>query len=281
VSQAVGEPGGPARRFRAAYAEHRRREGRGDGGADELLALPYIEHGSLAAQWRVRARTYERFLRTVLNSRADEVGDRPLHILDLGAGNGWLCYRLCRLGQHAVALDWRSDTVDGLGATAAYGPHLPQLFPRVAAPFDALPFRHGTFDIAVFNASLHYCTDLHATIAEATRVMQPGGRVAVLDSPFYRRAQDGEAMVAQKHRGAADEFGSLRDDLLALPSIEFLTDERLSDASDGLNLVWRRHRVRYPWWYELRPLWAALRRRRRPSRFDVWEGRLVGGANRG
>ena len=38
--------------------------------------------------------------------------------------------------------------------------------------------------------------------------------------------------------------------------------------------VWRRHRVLYPLWYELRPLVARLKRRRRPSRFDLWTARV-------
>jgi hypothetical protein len=57
--------------------------------------------------------------------------------------------------------------------------------------------------------------------------------------------------------------------LLTPPFIEYLTRERLNSASD--NLVWQRHRVRYPLWYELRPIVARLRRRRPPSRFDLWE----------
>ena len=78
-------------------------------------------------------------------------------------------------------------------------------------------------------------------------------------------------MVAEKHRESYHRFGERADDLLALPFVEFLTRERLAAASRGLGLSWRRHRVRYPLWYELRPLVARLRRRRLPSRFDMWE----------
>ena len=74
-------------------------------------------------------------------------------------------------------------------------------------------------------------------------------------------------MVAAKHEGADARFGTRAETLLALPFIEFLTRERLAAASP---LAWTRHRVRYPLWYELRPLFAALRGARRPSRFDLW-----------
>ncbi len=102
----------------------------------------------------------------------------------------------------------------------------------------------------------------------------PGGVVAILDSPFYRRSADGEAMVREKHQLAAQRFEQRAPSLLGLPHIEFLTGERLADASEPLALAWARHRVRYPLWYELRPVAAFLRRARAPSRFDVWTARI-------
>jgi SAM-dependent methyltransferase len=263
-----------ARRFRAAYAAHRAAEGRGGGGTAELLALPYLRSGALAAQWSVRARTYDRFYRAVIAPLGRARG-RPLVVLDLGAGTGWMCFRLRRAGHRAVAADGRTDHVDGLGAAAGYAPHLDRMFGRAAASFEALPFAGRSFDVVAFGAALHYATDLAGTLGEAARVARPGGRLAILDSPFYRRASDGDAMVAAKRDAGARTFGPLADDLLAPPAIEYLTADGLRDASRAHGLVWRRHRVRYPLWYELRPVIAALRRGRRPSRFDLWTAEIA------
>jgi SAM-dependent methyltransferase len=257
-------------RFRAAYADRREVEGRGSGGVAELLALPYLRGGPLARQWAVRARSYARLLDAVVAPLARTVGPRPLSILDLGAGNGWLCYRLTLRGHRCLALDWRRDAVDGLGAGAAYAGHLPTAFLRVAASFEAIPLERG-FDLVVFNAAVHYASSLDSTIAEAVRVTLPGGRIVILDSPFYRRGTDGERMVAEKRETALREWGDAAADLLALPMIEYLTADRLAQASAPHGLSWRRHPVRYPLWYELRPLAARVRGRRPPSRFDVWE----------
>ncbi len=272
VSQRPVQPPGVGARFRQAYAEHRRREGRAEGGVAHLLTLPYVEHGPWAGQWRVRSRTYERFLDAVVAPMERTTRGRPLRVLDLGAGNAWLCFRLSGRGHEAVALDWRHDEIDGLGAARGYAGHVEPLFARVAASFEALPFPDAWCDLAVFNASLHYTTDLAATLAEAVRVLVPTGIVAILDSPFYQNARDGDAMVAEKRSGLALDFGAAQADLLALSSIEYLTRDRLLDSSSGLGLSWRRSRVRYPLSYELRPLLAALRGRRAPSRFDVWQG---------
>lgn len=258
------------RRFREAYAAHRAAEGRGNDGAAHVRVLPYVARGALAQQWRVRAKTFECFMRRVVRPR--EHAGRALTVIDLGAGNGWLCHRLGARGHRALALDVRTDTVDGLGAgTPIWRASPPGVLP-VAADFAAIPIAPRTADLVVFNASLHYAIDLVAVVREARRVARDDGAIVVLDSPFYASAADGEAMVAEKRRAAPETFGASAEVLTALPFIEYLTRTRLEEASRGVVRDWRRHRVRYPPGYELRPLVARIEGRRRPSRFDVWEG---------
>ena len=251
--------------FYIEYARHRAEEGRAYS-AEALLSLPYLKDGALAAQWQVRAKTYEAFAAEVLIPMG--TARRPLEILDLGAGNGWLSYRLARMGHRATALDIRDDDIDGLGAAQEFLRRHPGAFSCVAAPFEAIPLADASFDIAVFNASLHYARDLPQVLAEARRVVRPGGMLAIMDSPFYARQADGEAMMTEKRAQGQAMFGARSTTLLQPDFIEYLPVKRLADALPGL--TWRRHPVRYPLWYELRPLSAWLRRRRRPSRFDLW-----------
>lgn len=255
--------------FFAEYARHRAQEGRGYSG-DDLLSLPYLKEGPLAPQWRVRARTYEAFAAEVVIPMG--IASRPLEILDLGAGNGWLSYRLARLGHRATALDARDDDVDGLGAAREFLSREPGVFSCIAARFEDIPLPDASFDIAVFNASLHYARNLRHVLAEARRVVRPGGALAIMDSPFYARESDGAAMVAEKRARGEAMFGTRSAVLLEPEFIEYLTPKRLADASAGL--AWRRHQVRYPLWYELRPLSAWLKGRRPPSRFDLWTARI-------
>jgi SAM-dependent methyltransferase len=259
----------PGAAFRAEYGAHRAAEGRGYSGA-QLLALPYLETGPHARQWAVRARSFDAFMRRVLEPAIAALA-RPLSVLDLGAGNGWLCHRVSLAGCEATAVDLRDDAIDGLGAGAPFQYESARRFDRVAASFDMLPLRDASFDIALFNASLHYATDLRATLREARRVVRRGGRLVIVDSPFYATSSMGEAMVREKRREAMNVFGRRADALLGISFIEYLTAERLADGSAGLGLAWRRHRVRYPLWYETRGVVARLRGRRAPSRFDLWE----------
>lgn len=247
--------------FASEYARHRAQEGRGYSG-EQLFQLPHLKTGPHIAQWAVRARTFEAFMKCVLRPTAMKEG-RALAVLDLGAGNGWLSYRVALEGHHAFALDIRTDGVDGLGASAPLRRQAPGM-DCIVAPFEAVPLPPGTIDVALFNASLHYATNLRQVLCEAIRVTRRGGHIAILDSPFYARESDGLAMVSEKRR----RFGASAEVLMGLPFIEFLTRERLKDAAP--ELAWKRHRVTYPLVYELRPLLAALTFKRRPSRFDLW-----------
>lgn len=247
--------------FAREYARHRADEGRGYRG-EQLLALPYLRSGPHARQWKIRARTFDALVSRLVQPMAEQLG-RRLDVLDLGAGNGWLSYRLALDGHHSFALDIRADDVDGLGAAGAFRQRAATM-KCIVAPFDDVALPSASVDLAVFNASVHYATDLGTVLREVSRVVRDGGRIVIMDSPFYDREADGAAMVAEKRR----RFGARAKDLMALPFIEFLTPERLRNAAP--ELAWTRHRVRYPLAYELRPMIAAIAGRRRPSRFDLW-----------
>ncbi|HJP68756.1 MAG TPA: class I SAM-dependent methyltransferase [Sphingomicrobium sp.] len=250
--------------FAREYGRFRAEEGRGYRGRT-LFELPYVRSGPHAGQWAVRSRTFDAFMAEVLLPAASQSVEQ-LTVMDLGAGNGWLSYRIASEGHRAIAIDIRDDSVDGLGAA---DPFLKRAhFMRcLIASFDAVPLPSASVDIAVFNASLHYATDLHRVLAEAQRLTKPGGQIAILDSPFYRSEAEGAAMVAEKRR----KFGKRAELLMALPFVEFLTVQRLREAAP--DLAWVRHKVRYGLAYELRPFLAAIRGKRRPSRFDLWVAR--------
>ena len=254
--------------FRREYAAHRASEGRALD-ASALFELPYLHAGPLARQWEVRARSFDAFVSNVLQPLSERRA-RSLDVADLGAGNGWLSWRLAAQGHAAVAVDVRDDDVDGLGAARPFVDRAPDRVTRCVASFDHVPLGNGSCDLVVFNASLHYSTHLPTTLREACRVLRAGGRLVVIDSPFYEREADGEAMREEKRRNANASFGSRAAALMALSFVEYLTRDRLEAASTDVR--WVRHRVRYPMWYEMRPVIARLNGRRAPSRFDVWEG---------
>jgi len=250
------------RRFLADYAKIRSAEGRGSPDSAYYRALPFVDlTGRNSSQWRIRARTFEYFRRRILPPR-------PCRILDLGAGNGWLSYRLARMGHSPVAVDIFADARDGLGAAR----HYPLRFPAVEADFNDLPFPAASFDLAVFNSSIHYSDDYRKTLAAARRCLRLGGRAVVLDSPIYRRREHGEAMRAERQESFERQYG-LRSE--ALGSIEFFDEEMLQALARSLSLTWKIHRPWYGWRWHLRPAQAWLKRRRPPSRFWILEASFL------
>ena len=188
------------------YEHVRRKEGR-DFNDDpaEYLTLPYLSAKSPHTfEWAVRAATYRLIVKRLLERW-------PLRILDLGAGNCWLSYRLASAGHMPVAADLTVNDFDGLGAARHYRPALDTMFLRCQSEVDALPFPNGTFDIVLFNGSFHYSTDYATTLTEALRVLTSGGSVVIADSPVYHDADSGRQMLRETHERFQRLYGFRSD----------------------------------------------------------------------
>lgn len=242
-------------RFLSDYATIRKAEGRGSNSREYYLALPYEDLSERnSEQWRIRARTYRYFEKHLLQAES-------LDILDLGAGNGWMSYRLAQRGRRPVAVDIFTDPQDGLAAAREYG-----LFPVVEAEFDRLPFAAGQFDLAIFNSSLHYSTDYHGTLSEARRCLKPSGSIVVLDSPLYKLREHGELMRRERHAQFQKQYGFPSD---SIANLEYLDEPQLAELSRSLGFRWQIYQPWYGWNWLLRPLKARLQGRRPPSRFCI------------
>ncbi len=254
-------------RFLEEYRQIRYAEGRGSDDPAYYRELPFRDlTGRNSAMWQMRGATYRYFERRIL-APLERTAARPLDILDLGAGNGWMSYRLSLRQHRPWPVDIFVDPRDGLLAAR----HYPQALPAVAAEFDRLPFGSASFDLAVFNSSFHYSTSYEVTLRETRRCLRPGGLLVILDSPVYRMRRDGERMVAERHADFEKRYGFRSD---AMPSIEFLDEQGLRDLSRTLGLRWTIYRPWYGWRWHVRPLRAWLRRKRPPSRFWILAGRF-------
>jgi ubiquinone/menaquinone biosynthesis C-methylase UbiE len=254
-------------RFLADYTKIRHAEGRGSNDAEYYRALPYRDlSGNNAAQWRIRACSFRHFERRILRGMEGESG-HPLRILDLGAGNGWMSWRLALRRHWVVALDIFRDERDGLGALSRY----PITLAGVAAEFDSLPFGDSSFDAVVFNSSFHYSSDYARTLREARRCLRPTGRLIIMDSPLYECRAHGEMMRAERHAQFESLYGFRSE---AQQSIEYLDRRMLDELARELEIEWQ---ICSPWYgvrWALRPLRARLRGRRPPSKFVILTGRF-------
>jgi ubiquinone/menaquinone biosynthesis C-methylase UbiE len=245
--------------FLSDYQRIRSAEGRGAGTSEYYRALPFQDlSGRNSWQWHMRARTFRYFADKLLPKH-------PCDILDLGAGNCWLSYRLRERGHRPVAVDIFSDAMDGLRAVR----HYPESFPAVEADFDSLPFPNNRFDLILYNASIHYSADYSRTLREARRCLRPGGRFLILDSPMYARREHGEQMKSERQAQFQNQYGFRSE---ALGSIEYFDRAMLQELSAELRVCWTIYRPWYGWRWHLRPLQARWKGKRPPSSFWILQG---------
>jgi SAM-dependent methyltransferase len=246
------------------YEQIRAEEERGSESDAFYLGLPYRDlSGRNGNQWRIRAFTFDYLMTRIFTPHL-----RPgARILDLGAGNGWMCYRLALAGFRPVAVDLLINDRDGLGAAKRYGNYLAQPFPRFQSELARLPFQDGQFDAVLFNASFHYAEDAEAALREALRCACRGGIVVISDTPWYSSEDSGNEMVAERRDHFLRRYKTAS---ASIDSIEFLTDSRLEHLEERLSIRWTIHSPGYGFRWAVRPVLARLRHRREPARFRIY-----------
>jgi ubiquinone/menaquinone biosynthesis C-methylase UbiE len=100
-------------------------------------------------------------------------------VLDLGCGGGHVSFAMAPHAAAVVAYDL-SDDMLGVVATEAARRGLTQLHTQ-AGRAEALPFDDAAFDIVATRFSAHDWYDVRTGLAEARRVLKPGGKLVVVD----------------------------------------------------------------------------------------------------
>tara|TARA_Y100001970_G_scaffold293261_1_gene438868 strand:+ start:1562 stop:2257 length:696 start_codon:yes stop_codon:yes gene_type:complete len=92
-------------------------------------------------------------------------------VLDLACGTGDFCNDLLRFGLDPVGLDFSAGMLEAAGTDA----------PLVRADALRLPVLAGSVDGATCGFALRNLTELTPFFEELSRVLKPGGRIALLD----------------------------------------------------------------------------------------------------
>jgi ubiquinone/menaquinone biosynthesis C-methylase UbiE len=103
---------------------------------------------------------------------------KPARVLDIGCGTGKLARRLAQRGSSVVGLDLCEPMVrQARGKLNGDGSRV-----RLAVgDSEHLPFAAGSFDAVTCSNSFHHYPNQAAVVREMFRVLQPGGRLLVLD----------------------------------------------------------------------------------------------------
>jgi len=103
----------------------------------------------------------------------------PMVIADLGAGEGTFSQLLARRSKKVIAVD-NSEKMVEYGRELARKHGVKNLEYR-KGDLEEVPIRDATVDLAFFSQSLHHAQHPECAVAEASRILKPGGRIVVLD----------------------------------------------------------------------------------------------------
>tara|TARA_Y100000588_G_C13966926_1_gene801236 strand:- start:295 stop:876 length:582 start_codon:yes stop_codon:yes gene_type:complete len=96
---------------------------------------------------------------------------RDAKVLDLACGTGDFCNDLLRFGLDPIGLDFSAGMLEAAGTDA----------PLMRADALRLPVLTGSMDGATCGFALRNLTELTPFFEELSRVLRPGGRIALLD----------------------------------------------------------------------------------------------------
>ena len=103
----------------------------------------------------------------------------PMVIADLGAGEGTFSQLLARRSKKVIAVD-NSEKMVEYGRELARKRGVKNLEYR-KGDLEEVPIRDATVDLAFFSQALHHAQHPERAVAEAYRILKPGGRIVVLD----------------------------------------------------------------------------------------------------
>jgi SAM-dependent methyltransferase len=138
--------------------------------------IQYLPDFSIhSKEWEIRKRSSGRLL-SYLGKRR-----KFLRILEVGCGNGWLAAKMAGLPKtYVVGLDLNLAEINQANRVFKK-PNLEFIYDS----FTDNTFDKEKFDVVVFAASLQYFPSVVAVLRQAERVLNRGGEIHIIDTPFY------------------------------------------------------------------------------------------------
>ncbi|HEX5474829.1 MAG TPA: metalloregulator ArsR/SmtB family transcription factor [Vicinamibacterales bacterium] len=103
----------------------------------------------------------------------------PLRVADIGCGEGYLAIEAAQFATRVVAIDHSAPVLTRARELARRRGVTNIVWRR--GQIEKLPLRNESMDVALLSQALHHAADPARALAEAARVVVPGGRVLILD----------------------------------------------------------------------------------------------------
>ena len=217
----------------------------GEGGVTLTKSFKQLEYEG----WTARATTFDDHFAEMTSAAIEPILDSfgPLggkRLLDIGCGTGHLVAAAARRGAEVLGVDF-AETMVARARSNYPGAAFRQ------GDAEALDLADASFDAVACSFALLHLSDQEAAVAEACRVLRPGGRYAFT---IWRGPEDGCEFFALT-RGAIETQGSADVGLPAAPAADRLADPAVvsevltaagfvEPALKDLPLIWRNRSAR-------------------------------------
>ena len=111
----------------------------------------------------------------------------PLVVADLGAGEGASALLLAQRAKKVIAVDSSAKMIE-VGREQALRHGVKNIDYRLG-DMEEIPIGDGEVDLVFFSQSLHHALHPELALAEAARILVPGGRIVILDLVRHRFEQ--------------------------------------------------------------------------------------------
>ncbi len=111
----------------------------------------------------------------------------PLVVADLGAGEGASALLLAQRAKKVIAVDSSARMIE-VGREQALRHGVKNIDYRLG-DMEEIPIGDGEVDLVFFSQSLHHALHPELALAEAARILVPGGRIVILDLVRHRFEQ--------------------------------------------------------------------------------------------
>jgi len=139
-------------------------------------------------EWQLRKQSMQS-LREYLKKKS-----RPLEILEIGCGNGWLSRRLAAIeGANVTGSDINLAEIQQASKVFENISNLNFIY---SDPESNL--KEKKFDCIIFAASIQYFESFETTIQKTLMLLKSDGEIHILDSPFYSMSALGAAIERSK-----------------------------------------------------------------------------------
>jgi ArsR family transcriptional regulator len=125
----------------------------------------------------------------------------PMVIADLGAGDGSFSLLLAQNATKVIAVDSSAKMIE-FAREQARRHHVKNVDYRLG-DMEELPIDDESVDLVFFSQSLHHALHPQNAIAEAARILRPGGRIAILDLAKHR-FEEAREMYADEWLGFSE-----------------------------------------------------------------------------